>query len=84
MRFALRSLLVLFALYGLVFAIGDAYLMHGGAPLWSGLLFVVVLIGAQYLLDDTDGRVEMIFDEMQINRQCARRAVVGSDQRLRM
>jgi len=49
MRFALRSLLVMFALYGLVFAIGDAYLLHGDAPIWWGLVFVVVLIGGQFL-----------------------------------
>ena len=49
MRFALRSLLVMFALYGLVFAIGDAYLLHGGAPLWWGVVFVLVLIGGQFL-----------------------------------
>ena len=46
---AFRSLIVMFALYGLVFAIGDAYLLHGGAPLWWGIVFVVALIGIQYL-----------------------------------
>jgi heat shock protein HtpX len=50
MGFASRSLLLLFALYGLVFAIGDAYLLHGQAPIWWGIAFVVVLIGVQYLL----------------------------------
>jgi Zn-dependent protease with chaperone function len=44
-----RSLLLLVALYGLVFAIGDLALVHGQAPLWSGFIFVFVLIGLQYL-----------------------------------
>lgn len=50
MGFIGRSLLLLFALYGLVFAVGDAYLLHGGAPIWVGLAFVVVIVGLQYLL----------------------------------
>ena len=50
MGFVARSLLVLFALYGLVFALGDAYLLHGGAPIWWAVAFVAVLIGIQYLL----------------------------------
>ena len=37
MGFISRSLLLLFALYGLVFAVGDAYLLHGGAPIWVGI-----------------------------------------------
>ena len=48
MGFVSRSLLVLFALYGLVFAVGDAYLLHGQAPVWAGVIFVAVLIGVQY------------------------------------
>jgi heat shock protein HtpX len=50
MGFVSRSLFLLFALYGLVFAIGDAYLLHGQAPVWWGIIFVLVLIGIQYLL----------------------------------
>jgi heat shock protein HtpX len=50
MGFVGRSLLVLFALYGLVFALGDAYLMNGQAPIWWGIVFVVGIIGVQYLL----------------------------------
>jgi len=50
MGFVGRSLLVLFALYGLVFAVGDAYLLHGQAPIWSGIVFVAVLISIQYLV----------------------------------
>jgi heat shock protein HtpX len=50
MGFASRSLLLLFVLYGLVFAVGDAALLHGQAPLWAGVAFVFVLIGVQYLL----------------------------------
>ena len=50
MGFASRSLLLLFVLYGLVFVVGDAALLHGQAPIWAGVIFVVVLIGVQYLL----------------------------------
>ena len=50
MKFLGRSLLILLALYGLVFAIGDLYLAHAQAPLWSAIVFVVVLIGTQYLI----------------------------------
>jgi heat shock protein HtpX len=50
MGFVSRSLFLLFVLYGLVFAIGDVYLLHGQAPVWWGIIFVLVLIGAQYLL----------------------------------
>ena len=48
MRFVTRSLLILLALYGLVFAVGDAYLSQAGAPLWLALAFAVVFIGLQY------------------------------------
>ena len=50
MGFVSRSLLVLFALYGLVFAVGDAALLRGEAPIWAGIAFVVILIGVQYLV----------------------------------
>lgn len=50
MGFMSRSLFLLFLLYGLVFAVGDAALLHGQAPIWAGVVFVVVLIGLQYLL----------------------------------
>ena len=50
MGFISKSLLVLFTLYGLVFAIGDAALMHGRAPLWWGIAFVSGLILLQYLV----------------------------------
>ena len=48
MGFIGRSLLVFVALYGLVFAVGDAYLLQGQAPFWIGILFVVGFIGIQY------------------------------------
>lgn len=50
MGFMSRTLLLLFALYGLVFAVGDAALLHGQAPIWAGVLFVLILVGAQYLV----------------------------------
>jgi len=50
MRFLSRSLLILLALYGLVFAAGDAFLAHVGVPLWVAVVFSVVIIGIQYLI----------------------------------
>ena len=50
MRYLIRSILILLALYGLVFAIGAAYIAHAGAPLWVALAFPVVIVGVQYLL----------------------------------
>ena len=50
MKFFMRSLLILFALYALVFAIGDAYLAKLGAPPAGALVFVIVLVGVQYLI----------------------------------
>jgi len=50
MRFLSRSLLILLALYGLVFALGDALLTHAGAPVWIAIVFAVALVGLQYLI----------------------------------
>jgi len=50
MKFVTRSLVILLALYGLVFAIADAYLSEAGAPLWLALVFAVLFVGLQYLL----------------------------------
>ncbi|HVT14620.1 MAG TPA: M48 family metalloprotease [Thermoanaerobaculia bacterium] len=50
MRFLSRSLLILLALYGLVFAVGDALLAHGRFPLWSAIVFAVASIGIQFLI----------------------------------
>lgn len=50
MRYLSRSILILLALYGLVFAIGAAYIAHVGAPLWVALAFPVIMVGIQYLL----------------------------------
>lgn len=50
MRFLSRSLLILFALYGLVFAVGNAFLAESRVPLWGGILFAVVVVGLQYLI----------------------------------
>jgi heat shock protein HtpX len=50
MKFLNRSLLILLALYGLVFALGDAYLMRLGAPSWALILFPVCSVGLQFLL----------------------------------
>ncbi len=50
MKFISRSLLVLLLLYGLVFAVGDAYLLHFNAPIWSVIAFPIVWIGLQFLI----------------------------------
>jgi Zn-dependent protease with chaperone function len=50
MKFFSRSIVILLALYGLVFALGDFYLAHSRFPVWAGLLFAVGLIGVQYLI----------------------------------
>jgi len=50
MNFVTRSILVLFALYGLVFVIGDAFLMHENAPVWLAGAFVLVFVVAQFTL----------------------------------
>lgn len=50
MRFLSRSLLILLALYGLVFAVGDALLAHAGVPLWGAVAFAVACIGIQFLI----------------------------------
>jgi heat shock protein HtpX len=49
-KFISRSLLVLLLLYGLVFAVADAYLVHVSAPLWTIIAFPVVWVGIQYLI----------------------------------
>jgi heat shock protein HtpX len=49
MKFLRQSLLILLLLYGIVFAIGDAYLAHEGVPRWVAIIFVVVVAGGQYL-----------------------------------
>jgi len=50
MRFLVRSFLILLALYGLVFAIGDLYLARVGIPVWGAIAFAVVFIGFQFLI----------------------------------
>ncbi|HZU30563.1 MAG TPA: M48 family metalloprotease [Candidatus Angelobacter sp.] len=50
MKFIIRSLLLLFLLYGVVFAVGDAYLVHSGAPIWLEIAFPIVWVGLQYLI----------------------------------
>ncbi len=50
MSHALRSVVILFALYGLVFAVGDYMLVQVNAPLWGAILFAIVIVGLQFLL----------------------------------
>ena len=60
MRFLARSILIVSALYGVVFAIGSAYIAHAGAPLWVALAFPVVMVGIQYLLSPY--LIELVMD----------------------
>lgn len=50
MKFLTRSILILLALYGLVFALVNALLATIGAPIWLALLFPVFFAGLQYLV----------------------------------
>jgi heat shock protein HtpX len=50
MKFLSRSLLLLLVLYGLVFALGDAYLSRHGASVWAALAFAVAIVGIQYAI----------------------------------
>ncbi|HSG38749.1 MAG TPA: M48 family metalloprotease, partial [Thermoanaerobaculia bacterium] len=50
MRFASRSILILLALYGLVFALGNAFLAQTRAPLWVAMVFAVAFVGLEFLI----------------------------------
>ncbi len=50
MKFLARSALVLLALYGMVFAIAEAFLAREQAPSWMATLLVAVFLTAQFLL----------------------------------
>lgn len=50
MGFVSRSLMVLLALYGVVFVLGDLALLHGELSLWWGIAFAIGFIGIQYLV----------------------------------
>ncbi len=50
MKFILRSLLILLALYGAVFALGDIVLLRSHASVWWAAGFAVGVIGLQYLV----------------------------------
>jgi len=60
MKFLTRSLLILFFLYGLVFAVGDMYLVRAGAPVWLAVAFPITLFLVQYLMGPWI--IEMILD----------------------
>ncbi len=50
MKFLTRSILILLALYGLFFAIGDWYLAKIGIPIWGAVAFAVIFVGFQFLI----------------------------------
>ena len=50
MKFLSRSLLILLALYGLVFVVGVVLLAEARVPLWGGIVFAVAFVGLQYLV----------------------------------
>ena len=60
------SILILLALYGLVFAIGDLYLAQVGIPLWGAIAFAVVFIGIQYEIGPwlVEKMVEIQWDDL--------------------
>ena len=60
MKFISRSLLILFALYGLVFAVGDMYLISAGGSLWMAIAFPIIIIGLQYLM--APWLIELVLD----------------------
>ncbi len=52
-RLGLRSFLVLAILFGLLFAVGIAALYTTGQPMWTAVVFAVVVVGLQYLIGPT-------------------------------
>jgi Zn-dependent protease with chaperone function len=48
MRLVLRSALVLLLLFGLLYAVGTAALVHYGAPVWFGVVFALLITALQY------------------------------------
>ena len=50
MKFFTRSVLILLALYGLLFVVGDLYLARVGVPLWGAVVFATVFVFIQYLI----------------------------------
>jgi heat shock protein HtpX len=49
-KFFTRSILILLALYGLLFAVGDLYLARIGIPMWGAIGFALVFVAFQYLI----------------------------------
>jgi heat shock protein HtpX len=49
-NFFARSAVVLLALYGMVFAIGDAVLVRENAPMWIAMVFVIAFVILQFTL----------------------------------
>jgi len=50
MKFLIRSILIVLALYGLIFALGNVALMKYGVPMWGAVLFSVLFVGFQYVI----------------------------------
>ena len=87
MKFITRSLLILLVLYGLVFAIGDAWLSHQHAPLWLAGAFAAGFVGLQYAIApwfiewlmsivwDEDGVILPAANREFVLRLCAERRI---------
>src|ERR1700690_172856 len=87
MRLVFGSAAVLLALYGLVFAAGNACLARLGAPIWAGIVFTFATAGIQYwyapriiewLFDihwDDDGRELPVRNQQFLRRLCAERGL---------
>jgi Zn-dependent protease with chaperone function len=64
-KFLLKSVLILLALYGILFAIGNAYLAHYHVSLMAAVCFPVGLIALQYLVSPwlIEFFLEIIWDD---------------------
>jgi len=79
MKFIARSLLILFLLYGAVFALGDGLLTHYRAPVWLALVFSIGVIALQYLAGPwlINWLMEIVWDDdlhiPEVNREFVRK-----------
>ena len=78
MKFIARSLLILLLLYGVVFAVGDAYLSHAHAPLWLAAAFAIGFIALQYLVSPSiiEWLMAIVWDRDGIHLPAANREFV--------
>jgi len=87
MSLVFRSAALVLALYGLVFAVGDACLARLGAPIWAAIAFTFAIAGIQYwyapriiewLFDihwDDDGRELPVRNQQFLRKLCVERGL---------